>query len=161
MSVLLLAVMVSVHAQPMKVFRDGSEFRMYVRKENLELATWDASTASIGHVKHVHVAETGKLLMLGDTLEFDSIDTHIPVDFVLEQPRSTDNDGFALMRDHVDGPEELHVGVRHGNDDLQVTFSTIIYHEGSSYRLVRAFGMHCCISNLAKINQDLTLRKYC
>ena len=80
-------------------------------------------------------------VMLGHLLEFDSAATQLPLDFSLEQS-GANGDGFAVVQAETGGEShaDIHVGVRHHNDDLHLRINTAV-HTSAVFHRVYAVGL--------------------
>ena len=152
MHFLLLAVAAAlVHAQTLTVFVDDHEFRQAARRAGLEVTAFSISAASLALAHDVsspplpEVPLKSKVVNIGGKLAFDSEKTLLPLSFELTKRAhgAEDGDEFGFARSDVDGhvKSDLHMGVRHINDDFQLTFSTIAFHESRPYTQLFAFAI--------------------
>ena len=148
---LVAAVAALVRAQTLTVFVDDHEFRQAARRAGLEVTAFSISAANLAlaqaaqDVSSLPVQQKSKVVNIGGKLAFDSEKTLLPLSFELTKRinGAEDGDEFGYARSDVEGhvKSDLHMGVRHVNDDFQLTFSTIAFHESRPYTQLFAFAI--------------------
>jgi hypothetical protein len=78
-------------------------------------------------------------------LRFNSRITKLPASFVLDKGEAgeqSNSEGFALVKSDFNGEvrADLHMNVSPLNDDFRITFNTAVFHEGTDFKQLFAFG---------------------